>query len=170
MRRHTRVYATVCVCRLCKDAHRRAGVNNRSTPLCVSSCALHIWKNPVLLIRFFKRNQFLISRASDYGQYAHRRQNSFWTWVFIYRSVCLSTVCRFPDRKWPWQPSALVLRTQHCVLESTKLRRNYCSVSECVCVFCLSLLDMGTRKFEMYRLRVLLCFWKYVYYYKILCI
>ena len=88
-------------------------------PLCVSSCSTpttpsertptppHVWKNPIQLIRFFKMDQFLISGASDYGQYHCRWEDSCWTAVFIYRNVCFFfTVCRCRGRKWLAQTTA----------------------------------------------------------------
>lgn len=48
----------------------------------------HVWKNPIQLIRFFEMDQFLISGASDYGQYHCRWEDSCRTAVFIYRNVC----------------------------------------------------------------------------------
>lgn len=83
----------------CRGLHGSGGVNNRSASLCqqllsplypqqTHSTPPHIWKNPIQLIRFFKMDQFLISRASDYGQYHCRGEDSCWTAVFIYRNVC----------------------------------------------------------------------------------
>lgn len=83
----------------CRGLHGGAGVNNRSASLCqqlltppppqlTEPTPPHVWKNPIQLIRFFKMDQFLISGASDYGQYHCRWEDSCWTAVFIYRNVC----------------------------------------------------------------------------------
>lgn len=83
----------------CRGLRGGAWVNNRSASLCqqllnplhpqqTHPTPPHVWKNPIQLIRFFKMDQFLISRASDYGQYHCRWEDSCWTAVFIYRNVC----------------------------------------------------------------------------------
>ncbi len=83
----------------CRGLCGGAGVNNRSASLCqqllnplcpqlTHPTPPHVWKNPIQLIRFFKMDQFLISGASDYGQYHCRWEDSCWTAVFIYRNVC----------------------------------------------------------------------------------
>lgn len=101
----------------CRGLHGGAGVNNRSASLCqqllnpppqlTHPTPPHVWKNPIQLIRFFKMDQFLISGASDYGQYHCRWEDSCWTAVFIYRNVCFFfTVCRCRGKKWLAQTTA----------------------------------------------------------------
>lgn len=98
-----------CVCVVgCRGLHGGAGVNNRSASV---SAAAHTHpsqtsnkharpKNPIQLIRFFKTDQFLISGASDYGQYYCHGEDSCWTAVFIYRNVSFfGTLCRWGGGK-----------------------------------------------------------------------
>lgn len=99
-----------------------------------------IWKNPIQLIRFFKMDQFLISGASDYGQYHCRWEDSCWTAVFIYRNVCfllyadgeagnghlrpLHHCSPWPAQAGVWPPHACLQQHHHHHLHQGRCRSN----------------------------------------------
>lgn len=128
----------------CRGLHWGAGVNNRSAFLCqqllnplhpqqTHPTPPHIWKNPIQLIRFFKMDQFLISRASDYGQYHCRWEDSCWTAVFIYRNVCFllyadgeigNSQLRSLRHCSPWLVQTLVWHLHTCALRQRLQQRH----------------------------------------------